>query len=71
LKKTSSKGINRGFRRESALNIIYEQCLGRKSSTSFISSEGSQNILEVLKEMSAVMYIANEYDAERRKNKDE
>lgn len=71
LEENFFQDVNRGFRRENALNIIYELCFGRKSSVSYILSEGSQNILEVLKEMSAVMYIINEDDAERRKNKDE
>lgn len=68
---TCFQDVNRGFRRENTRNIIYELCFGRKASISYILSEGSQNILEVLKEMSAVTYIINEDDAETRKNKDE
>lgn len=62
--------MNRGFRGENTLGIVHEPCFGRKSSVRYILSEGSQNILEVLKEMTAVMCIINEDDAEQRKNRD-
>lgn len=62
--------MNRGFRGENTLGIIHKPCFGTKSSVKYILSEGSQNILEVLKEMTAVMYIINEDNAEQRKNKD-
>lgn len=52
------------------LSVLHMNCFGRKSSVRYILSEGSQNILEVLKEMTAVMYIINEDDAEQRKNRD-
>lgn len=62
--------VNRGFRGKNTLGILHEPCFGRKSSVRYILSEESQNILEVLKEMTAVMYIINEDDAKQRKNKD-
>lgn len=60
--------MNRCFGGKNTLGIIHKLYFGRKSSVRYILSEESQNILEVLKEMTAVMYIINGDDGEQRKN---